>query len=526
MAFVRMFGERSKHCSKVLSLGTFASMGGVFYCKPHFKQLFKEKGNYDEGFGKAQHKKKWVEGGEKPSTSAAASSAAAKPKKAATPKKKKAKAADASSGDSGDVRTDDKAEGGVKAKLSRFNDAAAAREPAKKSKTVEVSDAGQSDVRQDEKSTGGVKDKLSRFNQAAEQQKASVPPKKQASAKADSKSGGVAAVKKKLSLRGNRDAKDAASAAAKSAQQQPAKVAASKDDRPDEVSSLDVRSKLQRFQALAGGDGAAGSKGKEAAPRKGTASSGDVRGKLSKFNALASGASADSGAAPKDKPAKKASAREAAPAKAQTAATERAPPKTQPPAAGAKRADGVERLLRSHAVEQTPAAISAVASQVGPDLYGQGAALQAFETDVAKLLRKEKGRFFVSGIMAQNSALAVAKESRGERVGLALHPRSHLLLHEEDAYAHVLGLEALTVGDPAKAVTANDVIAKFDTVSSKPVAIVLELPQRECGGVLPTLDDVRKIARWARSNDVHMHLDGARLWQCETGLCLFSYYFI
>ena len=27
-------------------------MDNVFYCKPHFKQLFKSKGNYSEGFGK------------------------------------------------------------------------------------------------------------------------------------------------------------------------------------------------------------------------------------------------------------------------------------------------------------------------------------------------------------------------------------------------------------------------------------------------------------------------------------------
>lgn len=43
---------RCKHCGNVLGLGSYASMDGVFYCKPHFKQLFKEKGNYSEGFGK------------------------------------------------------------------------------------------------------------------------------------------------------------------------------------------------------------------------------------------------------------------------------------------------------------------------------------------------------------------------------------------------------------------------------------------------------------------------------------------
>lgn len=42
------------------SAGTYASLHGTIYCKPHFKQLFKLKGNYDEGFGREQHKAKWA----------------------------------------------------------------------------------------------------------------------------------------------------------------------------------------------------------------------------------------------------------------------------------------------------------------------------------------------------------------------------------------------------------------------------------------------------------------------------------
>jgi len=48
---------------KTLSLGNYASLKGEYYCKPHFKQLFKLKGNYDEGFGGTQHKALWVSGG-------------------------------------------------------------------------------------------------------------------------------------------------------------------------------------------------------------------------------------------------------------------------------------------------------------------------------------------------------------------------------------------------------------------------------------------------------------------------------
>jgi len=46
-------------CNKVLSLGTYQSMDGKFWCKPHFKQLFSVKGNYDEAFGKEKATSKW-----------------------------------------------------------------------------------------------------------------------------------------------------------------------------------------------------------------------------------------------------------------------------------------------------------------------------------------------------------------------------------------------------------------------------------------------------------------------------------
>ncbi|XP_009871557.1 PREDICTED: LIM domain and actin-binding protein 1 [Apaloderma vittatum] len=60
---------RCSYCNSKLSLGTYASLRGNIYCKPHFNQLFKSKGNYDEGFGHKQHKELWVgksEGDESP----------------------------------------------------------------------------------------------------------------------------------------------------------------------------------------------------------------------------------------------------------------------------------------------------------------------------------------------------------------------------------------------------------------------------------------------------------------------------
>ena len=58
---------RCTMCNKCMKLGSYASLEGALYCKPHFKQLFKLKGNYNEGFGTMQHKHKWA----KPSNSCA-----------------------------------------------------------------------------------------------------------------------------------------------------------------------------------------------------------------------------------------------------------------------------------------------------------------------------------------------------------------------------------------------------------------------------------------------------------------------
>ncbi|XP_037540562.1 LIM domain and actin-binding protein 1 [Nematolebias whitei] len=50
---------RCSHCNTNLSLANYASLHNNVYCKPHFSQLFKAKGNYDEGFGHRPHKELW-----------------------------------------------------------------------------------------------------------------------------------------------------------------------------------------------------------------------------------------------------------------------------------------------------------------------------------------------------------------------------------------------------------------------------------------------------------------------------------
>lgn len=40
-----------EHCRNKLSLGNYVSLHGHFYCQPHYKQLLKSKGIYDDDLG-------------------------------------------------------------------------------------------------------------------------------------------------------------------------------------------------------------------------------------------------------------------------------------------------------------------------------------------------------------------------------------------------------------------------------------------------------------------------------------------
>ena len=50
-------------CKNPLRPGNYAGLSGKYYCKPHFKKLFQVKGNYSEGFGEEDPKKKWAPSG-------------------------------------------------------------------------------------------------------------------------------------------------------------------------------------------------------------------------------------------------------------------------------------------------------------------------------------------------------------------------------------------------------------------------------------------------------------------------------
>ncbi len=170
---------------------------------------------------------------------------------------------------------------------------------------------------------------------------------------------------------------------------------------------------------------------------------------------------------------------------------------------------------RARTPAQMFAAMAAWCEQhnVAHDVYGSGALIEAFEHKIAALLGFEAAVFCISGTMAQVTALRLACEDRASRL-VALHPTSHIIVHEKSNYQLLGHFNAVQAGDRHRPWTADDLAAIPDKLG----AVAMEVPMREIGGQNPSWDEIDAIKAHCRQRGVHLHMDGARLWEAAAGL--------
>ena len=145
------------------------------------------------------------------------------------------------------------------------------------------------------------------------------------------------------------------------------------------------------------------------------------------------------------------------------------------------------------------------------DDYGKGGAVARLEQVTTQRLAKPSGLFFIKGVTAQLCVMRAYAEARSCR-NVVIHPMSHMDIDEAGAIETVAGLRAIRLGRFTP-FTAQ----ALETVTEPLAAVVVELPLRRAGFLLPTLDDLRAISRWCRERSVPLHFDGARLWEAAAG---------
>lgn len=142
------------------------------------------------------------------------------------------------------------------------------------------------------------------------------------------------------------------------------------------------------------------------------------------------------------------------------------------------------------------------------DLYGTGLLIESFEEKMATYLGKEAAAFFPSGTMAQQIALRIWCD-RANLARVAYHPLCHLEIHEQDGLKKLHRVESLLIGNRDRLITLED----LQSMDSPVAALLLELPQREIGGVLPAYQDLVAQSQYCQDHGIKRHLDGARLYE-------------
>jgi threonine aldolase len=175
-----------------------------------------------------------------------------------------------------------------------------------------------------------------------------------------------------------------------------------------------------------------------------------------------------------------------------------------------------DRSVFGHARRSPAQALRAVADAAESlgiddwDVYAEKGAVERLEAEVAELLGKPAAALFPSGIMAQQAVLRVWCDRSGSR-RVAIPDLSHLLVHEDDGPRRLHGFQFdhLTTG-PVTA-SADDV----RRLSPGLGAVLVELPLRDGGCLLPAWDDLVALSEAAHDLGVPLHADGARIWEAQ-----------
>ncbi|MEV3872210.1 beta-eliminating lyase-related protein [Streptomyces sp. NPDC049906] len=178
---------------------------------------------------------------------------------------------------------------------------------------------------------------------------------------------------------------------------------------------------------------------------------------------------------------------------------------------------GARRVLARPAADATLAeALAGLGAAAGGaydltepvDAYGDGV-VAALERRVAGLLGTEAAAFFPTGTMAQQVALRCWASRTGNPV-VALHPLAHPEVHERGALGALSGLRTVHPTAERRQPTAAEVWNLDEPFGT----LVLELPLRDAGFLLPSWEELTELVEAARARDAVVHLDGARLWEC------------
>lgn len=168
----------------------------------------------------------------------------------------------------------------------------------------------------------------------------------------------------------------------------------------------------------------------------------------------------------------------------------------------------------AHTPVEYASLLQKLSPETGADSYSIGGVVAKLEQRVAEELGKEIAVWMPTGTLANHLAVRMLA---GERRRVLVQQESHLFNDCGDCCQTLSALHLVPLAPGKATFTVADIEREAERGASGRVAvpigaIQIETPVRRQSGEAFDFAEMKRVSQWARSHEVGMHLDGARLY--------------
>jgi len=149
------------------------------------------------------------------------------------------------------------------------------------------------------------------------------------------------------------------------------------------------------------------------------------------------------------------------------------------------------------------------------DRYGSGGAVDELQKRFEIITGKEKAIYMPSGTMANQLAIAVLSD---ENTKVFVQDTSHVYRDEADAAQSVFNKRLMPLAKNETYFTLDTLKQAIENLSNEEVfksgigCVSIENPVRRTDERMVPVEEIKKISAYCRSNNIKLHLDGARIY--------------
>ncbi len=162
--------------------------------------------------------------------------------------------------------------------------------------------------------------------------------------------------------------------------------------------------------------------------------------------------------------------------------------------------------------------VAMASAEVGDDVYGDDPTVNRLESLAAEKLGKEAALFVPSGTMGNLIAILTHTKPGQEMI---LEEKSHIFQYEVGGVARVAGVQTRPINGPRGQMAIEcieEAIRPQNIHFPETGLIAIENTHNISGGSVLPLEYMRKVSELAKSRNLPVHLDGARVFNAAVAL--------